>query len=227
MRVLLKFLVPLSLAASASLLVAPAAQGDCIGPGITATIGLDGELVVRGKGFGTQCYDGPPPPDGQGTLGPPASDISVVVRQQGVEWQVALGDAEADYTFQVEAEPPPLAGVVDVEARFADQRGLLSLSVASTDLTLPASGSLTGGTTVTPFGEQSTEAAETSSRTVASKSDTPGPGSRVERVSTPVITTGLGFLAGLLVSIVAVVYCQRRRSTSLESSTSQRKTLRL
>lgn len=132
--------IPMSvllLVATAAVLVAPEAQAACAGPAISATIGSDGALVVDGQGFGTECYDANEPPEGEGALGPPARDITVVVREPGGEWLVAQGGAEADYTFHVEvADPPPLTGKVRVEARYASQAGFTSYHVPSAEVNL-------------------------------------------------------------------------------------------
>lgn len=143
------------LAVAGSVLVAPMAHAACAGPEITALVQADGVLVVEGEGFGTDCLDsGPPPEDGEGMLGPPARDVVVVVRHDEREFLVAQGDAAEDYTFHVDVRPPPRAGEVLVEARYAAQEGSTSYRIANAAVTLPNTERFSGGRTVVTFGDE-------------------------------------------------------------------------
>jgi len=155
-------LAVLVLVAGASMGQMPAAQASCYGPRLEATVEPSGQLVVAGKYFGTNCYDTGDPPTGQGILGPPATDIALVMREApiddlGIEWQIAQGDANADYTFEVDVSPPPVSGSVTIEARFAEREGLTSFLVASVDVTLAESVNAAPGATVATFGRQPTD----------------------------------------------------------------------
>lgn len=99
---------------------APAAAS-CLGP----TVEHQGEVVrgttfvVTGRGWGDNCYDTGGPPEGEGTLGRPVTDIEVVISQAGQEIVVARGSANWDYNFFVEVEVPVdlQPGVATVFAR--------------------------------------------------------------------------------------------------------------
>jgi hypothetical protein len=58
-----------------------------------------GEVIATGKGWGDNCYDAGPPPDGEGVLGRPVTDIEIVVVQGDKEWVVATVDADENYRF--------------------------------------------------------------------------------------------------------------------------------
>jgi hypothetical protein len=125
--------VNLSLAGPALLLVAAAvgfgaaspAGADCAGPTFRHDLGpvdRGGPLLVEGLAFGDNCYDTGPPPEGQGVLGKPRSDISVFVVQDGEEHLVAEGSADDDYGFAVEVPVPAGLdpGEADVVVRLPD-----------------------------------------------------------------------------------------------------------
>lgn len=122
------FLALTLLALSGSLLVADPVAADCIGPTIEYDAGevQPGDTItVRGFGWGDDCYDTGPPPDGEGVLGRPIQDIAIVVEQGPVASLVALGSANDDYELEVEVTLPPsiLAGEARVRAFWA--RGIV------------------------------------------------------------------------------------------------------
>jgi len=198
---------------TAAVLAAPEAQAACVGPAISATISTDGALVVRGSGFGTECYDANVPPDGEGALGPPARDITVVVRQFDVEFLVARGDAETDYTFQVEVtDPPPMVGDVGVEARFANQEGFSSYLIATDEVNLPESQSVTAGTKVVNFADQATGVDENPAGNDVYSSATPT--TQAEGTSGDLVRVVPGLLAGLLLGAGGMVFWSRRQSSA-------------
>jgi hypothetical protein len=201
--------------AAAAVLVAPEAQAACAGPVISATTRSDGALVVDGQGFGTECYDANEPPEGEGALGPPARDITVVVRESGGEWLVAQGGAEADYTFRVEVtDPPPITGTVRVEARYPRQVGFTSYYVASADVTLAGSESLTGGTQVMTFGQTSTDAAELSSGVGASSTTKPSSEIQTDGRSGYMATSIWALFVGLIVGSGVIALWNRRQNSA-------------
>jgi len=132
----------------------------------------------------------------------------VVVRQDGVEWQIALGDAGADYTFRVEVTSPPVEGEVEVEARFVPQL------IASTKVTLPALEHPVSSSTIATFGEQSTNKTDPLSSsedpTDAAPTNTSRNGSG--GVGPYLGAAGLRFFAGSL--LTAVAFAVGRRNTA-------------
>jgi hypothetical protein len=102
----------------------PGAGADCSGPMIEHTVGAverGQEITVTGGGFGDNCYDTGPPPAGEGTLGHPLTGIVIAIVQDGVEHRVAVGDADADYRFEVQVVVP--AGLAPGEARVEAMSG--------------------------------------------------------------------------------------------------------
>lgn len=98
----------------------PASAG-CSGPTIEyegGSIERDRTVQMIGAAWGDNCYDTGPPPEGEGVLGEPATDIEIFFVQQGVEHLVATGNADKDYEFKVdvpvpdELEPGPVELVV-------------------------------------------------------------------------------------------------------------------
>jgi hypothetical protein len=115
----------LAAAGVAGLGAATPAAADCAGPTVRHEVGSFDRgttLQVDGLAFGDNCYDTGPPPDGQGVLGKPQSDISVFVVQGGEETLVAEGSADADYEFTVDVVLPAALepGDADVVVRYAD-----------------------------------------------------------------------------------------------------------
>lgn len=104
-----RVLVVLSLAVGAVGASATPVAADCSGPTVEfepAEVGRGGELTVVGTAFGDNCYDTGPPPDGEGFLGVPQSDIEVRILQGPEEILVAKGDADDDYRFEVTVVVP-------------------------------------------------------------------------------------------------------------------------
>lgn len=102
-----------------------AASADCQGPTLQfepAAAPRGGEITVAGTGFGDNCYDTEPPPDGEGVLGRPQRDLQVLLVQGGEELVVAKGDAGADYAFEVTVVVPAALepGPARFVARLAD-----------------------------------------------------------------------------------------------------------
>lgn len=97
------------------------AMADCIGPTFSHTGGdlAHGDLLtVTGYGFGDSCYDTGPPPPGVGSLGRPIEAIEVYLAQGGQSHLVAVGNADQDYTWEVQVTIPATLdlGEVDVVA---------------------------------------------------------------------------------------------------------------
>ncbi len=124
MRTCALFLV-LGLVVASAVLGVGAAGADCVGPEITYDVRpvAAGQVVrVTGEYWGTDCYDTGNRPRDEGVLGPPQTDIEVVVLQDGVGPVVARGDADADYRFVVDVPIPGSlhAGTVIIVARADD-----------------------------------------------------------------------------------------------------------
>lgn len=88
---------------------APPASADCSGPSMTFSphdVVRGGEVIATGKGWGDNCYDTGPPPDGEGVLGRPVTDIEIVVVQGDKEWVVATVDADENYRFMSSVNVP-------------------------------------------------------------------------------------------------------------------------
>jgi len=85
------------------------AAADCAGPTLqyeTGEFAPGGLVRVTGSAFGNNCYDTGPPPEGEGVLGVPVSDIEILLVQGDMEWVVAMGNAGNDYSFIVEVQIP-------------------------------------------------------------------------------------------------------------------------
>ena len=98
------------------------ASASCVGP----TIRLDqgdvsvGDIIeVEGLAWGDNCYDTGPPPEGEGSLGNPRSDISIVLIQGDVEIIVANGNADGEYAFLASVTVPDglIPGEFSIETR--------------------------------------------------------------------------------------------------------------
>lgn len=88
---------------------APPASADCSAPSMTFSphdVVRGGEVIATGKAWGDNCYDTGPPPDGEGVLGRPVTDIDIVVVQGEEEWIVATIDADDDYRFTTPVNVP-------------------------------------------------------------------------------------------------------------------------
>jgi hypothetical protein len=94
------------------------AMADCLGPTFTHTGGdlAHGDLLtVTGYGFGDNCYDTGPPPPGEGSLGRPIRDIEVYLAQSGQRHLVAVGNADQDYTWEVQVAIPATLDLGEVD----------------------------------------------------------------------------------------------------------------
>ena len=123
-------LVLLALGGTWAVTAAPPAAADCSGPTVEsapAEVGRGGELTVVGSSFGDNCYDTGPPPDGEGFLGVPQSDVQVLVIQGGEEILVAKGDADEGYGFEVTVVVPAALepGPAQLVARLASGADVL------------------------------------------------------------------------------------------------------
>lgn len=150
-RVLTSFCLVLGVLGASTVTAGPA-LADCIGPTIDYEPGevTRGErITVTGEGFGDNCYDTGPPPEGQGVLGNPLTDIEVLFLQGTTEIVVARGAANADYEFDVTVTVPVEleAGEVTIEAghelgesAFTHEEG--RLTVVDEPASTPASGAV-------------------------------------------------------------------------------------
>lgn len=121
-----RFLLAVALAMTAAAGTwAPAAGADCVGPRMRFTphdVGRGETVAVSGTNWGDNCYDTGPPPAGEGVLGRPIAGISVVLLQDGQEWELWSGGADADYAFNASVTVPPdvAPGVAMLAARRDD-----------------------------------------------------------------------------------------------------------
>lgn len=96
---------------TATLTVGAAPAGaDCVGPTLhhpPAAVARGATVTLTASGFGDNCYDTGPPPDGEGILGRPVTGIGIFVARDGKETLVARGDANPDYAFTVDVVIPP------------------------------------------------------------------------------------------------------------------------
>ncbi len=130
-----RLLVLLPLVVAGIFFTAGPAGADCVGPTITYSVGQVsiGDVVqVDGMGWGDNCYDTGPPPEGEGSLGNPRTDITIVLVQDGQEIVVAEGNADDRYEFFVEVVIPSALtpGVFTIETRpesWVDVAGKLEL----------------------------------------------------------------------------------------------------
>jgi hypothetical protein len=121
----LKVVVVVLVAGLMSLWAAGAAAADCAGPTIEHSSGpMDrGSLItVKGTGFGSNCYDTGPPPEGEGIMGKPLQAIEVAFVQGDTDVVVASGSADTNYEFAVDVAVPSTLqpGDVTVVARWGN-----------------------------------------------------------------------------------------------------------
>lgn len=96
----------------AGLFSAPPASANCVGPSMSFSpqaVDRGAEVTATGQGWGDNCYDTGPPPEGEGVLGRPVSDIEIVLTKGEREWVLATVDADAEYGFQERVVIPPAA----------------------------------------------------------------------------------------------------------------------
>jgi hypothetical protein len=82
-------------------------------------VGRGETVTVSGTAWGDSCYDTGPPPAGEGALGVPVPEITVVLVQGAREWELWTGAANADYVFSADVTVPgdASAGVATLGAR--------------------------------------------------------------------------------------------------------------
>jgi hypothetical protein len=110
------------------------AAADCGGPTYTydaAPARRGTTVTVTGRGWGDSCYDTGPPPDGEGVLGKPQTNLLVLFVQGGEEVIVGEGDADADYEFVVDVPVP--ATLTPGEATLAVWNATGSIGLSATD----------------------------------------------------------------------------------------------
>ncbi|MCB0971902.1 MAG: hypothetical protein KDA97_10390 [Acidimicrobiales bacterium] len=81
----------------------------CTGPALQrgeVTVDRGDTVTVTGVGWGDNCYDTGPPPEGEGVLGVPHDGIELVVVQGDRTIVVAEGTAGEDYGFSVDVPVP-------------------------------------------------------------------------------------------------------------------------
>ena len=94
---------------AAGLVSAPPASADCPGPSMSFSpqdVDRGGEVTVTGEAWGDNCYDTGPPPNGEGVLGRPATDIEIVLTQGDTEWVLGTVDADNQYGFEKQMVVP-------------------------------------------------------------------------------------------------------------------------
>lgn len=89
------------------------------------SVDRDGTINVVGIGWGDNCHDTGEIPPGESVLGRLATDVEVLLIQDGVEHLVATGDADEKYGFTADVPVPDdlNPGPVEVIARSGDSVG--------------------------------------------------------------------------------------------------------
>jgi hypothetical protein len=85
------------------------AAASCVAPTVTfkpAKVARGAVLTITGKYFGDDCLDTGTLPPGVGALGDPLTGIVIVIDQGSLEFPVANGSADDDYSFQVDVVIP-------------------------------------------------------------------------------------------------------------------------
>lgn len=89
---------------------APGASASCIARTFTLDaadpVGRGETIEITGAGWGDNCYDTGPPPEGQGALGLPLADIHIGITQGDQALEVATVDADDEYGFVVDVVVP-------------------------------------------------------------------------------------------------------------------------
>jgi hypothetical protein len=81
----------------------------CVAPAFKFTparVARGGVLTITGQHFGDDCLDTGTLPPGVGRLGRPLTGIVIVIDQADLEYVVATGSADSDYSFRVEVVVP-------------------------------------------------------------------------------------------------------------------------
>lgn len=102
---------------AASIVPDQPAAASCVAPAVTFRPGRvtrGAVLTITGKYFGDDCLDTGTLPPGVGALGNPLTGIVIVIDQGSLEFVVANGSADDDYSFQVDVVVP--AGLAPGEA---------------------------------------------------------------------------------------------------------------
>ena len=134
------------------------AEASCVAPVLRfkpARVTRGDVLAITGQNFGDDCIDTGTLPPGVGPLGQPLTGLVIVIDQADLEFVVATGSADSDYSFTVEVVVP--SGLAPGEATVQ----LLGANVArlTTDVPLViSSASPTGSAvaTVATFGPPTT-----------------------------------------------------------------------
>ena len=103
---------------AAGLVSAPPASADCSGPSMSFSpqdVDRGGEVTVTGEAWGDNCYDTGPPPNGEGALGRPTTDIEIILTQDDTEWVLGTVDADKQYGFEVQMVVPADASPGDAQ----------------------------------------------------------------------------------------------------------------
>ena len=137
-------------------------EASCVAPAFKfkpARVARGGVLTITGQHFGDDCLDTGTLPPGVGPLGQPLTGLVIVIDQADLEFVVAMGSADSDYSFRVEVVVP--SGLAPGDASVQ----LLGANVArlTTDVPLViSSASPTGSAvaTVATFGPPTTSETE-------------------------------------------------------------------
>ena len=100
--------IPFFLAATLVMTATPA-SADCAGPTVEHEVGVfdhGDDFTISGYGWGDNCYDTGPPPEGEGDLGNPYQDIDLLLRSGDVDVLIAQGAASENYDFEVTVTLP-------------------------------------------------------------------------------------------------------------------------
>lgn len=179
------------------------ASADCSGPSFTydtVPVRRGETLTVYGTGFGTRCYDLGTPPAGEAVLGPPATNIEIVLSQGSKTILAGRVDAGAEYDFKtdviVPAEFEP--GIARVTVAFA---GVVR---GSKDLEITGEAPRASSATTTLAPSTSAPRSETPSR-----STDPSETSDGDHIGTPAVLVAI--TVALVAAIGGAIFVARRR----------------
>ena len=190
---------------TAGLVSAPPASADCSGPSMSFSpqdVDRGGEVTVTGEAWGDNCYDTGPPPNGEGVLGRPATDIEIVLTQGDTEWVLGTVDADKQYGFEEEMVVPTDASPGDAQLNARHTETAPYIPYVEPTLRISDAPSVTPPSTTEP------EPAPPPSESTTAAQDNQ-PDSDVPRGVAPWL---IAVAAGLVV-VALVVVVLRRKST--------------
>lgn len=213
---MLRVVLLLTLPALAVVTSTHAAGADCAGPTIThasGSVDRDGTIHLVGTYWGDNCYDTGPPPEGEGTLGEPATGIKIFLKQGEVEHLVATGNADEDYGFTIDAPVPDdlNPGPVEVVARSAAD---ITPLIATTEPVVISDVAPSGSSSDEPVSFNSDDTSMTTVETTVATATSPEATSSSGKTNSTGISPVPFVLAGAISLIAALFAVRAFRSRS-------------